>query len=132
MGKALIVKGEYGDMTPFCQDDGDEKNFGTMNPVPKIVNELKRLGLHPKGQEAMYNGKNGRMLESLVFGGPIFYHRLKHLVSDKIHARAYGNVQMMCLQPVDGRSRDGGLKIGENISPSGLIIIISLLVYRNS
>jgi DNA-directed RNA polymerase II subunit RPB2 len=64
-------------------------------------------------QETLYNGMTGKKMECQIYMGPVYYQRLKHLVSDKIHSRSRGANNMLTRQPVEGRVRDGGLRFGE-------------------
>lgn len=61
----------------------------------------------------MFNPYSGKTLENLIFIGPIFYQRLRHMVDDKMYARARGTVVAITRQPTHGRSRGGGLRFGE-------------------
>ena len=72
-----------------------------------------KCGMHSSGTEVMYSGKTGDQLKASLFIGPTYYYRLKHLVEDKVHSRATGPYQLLTRQPAEGRSRDGGLRIGE-------------------
>lgn len=105
MGKSSCYSGEYGDATPFGENSVDI--------APKICEELKKWGFQGNGREVLFNGMTGERIEAEIYMGPTFYQRLKHMVGDKIHARARGNVTMLTRQPLEGRSRDGGLRFGE-------------------
>ncbi|KAI0155403.1 DNA-dependent RNA polymerase II beta subunit [Hypoxylon sp. FL1284] len=102
LSKVSTLKGMEGDATPF-----------TDVTVDSVSNLLREHGYHSRGFEVMYHGHTGRKLRSQVFFGPTYYQRLRHMVDDKIHARARGPVQIMTRQPVEGRARDGGLRFGE-------------------
>ena len=67
----------------------------------------------------MYNGLTGDQIETAIFIGPVFYQRLKHMVSDKQHSRSIGPMVNLTRQPAEGRSRDGGFRIGENVGEKG-------------
>ena len=102
LGKVLLQLGLFGDGT----------SFGDLN-VKTIIKKLHSMGYESKGNELMYNGMTGEQIETSVFIGPVFYQRLKHMVNDKQHSRDVGPMVNLTRQPPEGRSRDGGLRIGE-------------------
>ena len=61
----------------------------------------------------MFNPYTGKPLSNLIFVGPIFYQRLRHMVEDKMYARARGVIVALTRQPTHGRNRGGGLRFGE-------------------
>jgi DNA-directed RNA polymerase subunit B len=101
-GKASAAVGKQLAGTPF-----------THTPVEEIRKVLLNYGFMPSGNEVMYNGLTGEPLEVEVFVGIVYYQRLHHMVKDKIHARARGQVQLLTRQPTEGRARGGGLRFGE-------------------
>ena len=102
LSKVATLSGQEGDATPF-----------TELTVEAVSSILRGLGYQSRGLEVMYNGHTGRKLQAQVYLGPTYYQRLKHMVDDKIHSRARGPVQILTRQPVEGRSRGGGLRFGE-------------------
>lgn len=101
-GKVCCEKGTLGDGTPYSH-----------LKVGNLRDQLLELGMHPYGNEVLYNGQTGEMMEAEIFMGPTFYQRLKHMVIDKKHSRARGPIVSLTRQPCEGRSRDGGLRVGE-------------------
>ena len=101
-GKAGVLEGkqEYG--TAF----GGSK-------VEEMGAALVRHGFSYSGKDSVTSGITGECLPAYVFFGPIYYQKLKHMVQDKMHARATGPRAILTRQPTEGRSRAGGLRLGE-------------------
>jgi DNA-directed RNA polymerase subunit A' len=101
-GKVAAIYGRYIDAPAF--NPTNEKELREV---------LKKLGFEESGKEVMYDGKTGRKFEAKIFIGCSFYMKLDHLVSNKIQSRARGPVTLLTRQPTEGRSKEGGLRLGE-------------------
>ena len=84
-----------------------------VEPEAMLRKELLSLGFRENGVETMYNGTTGEQLEAKIYIGNIYYMKLRHMVANKIHARARGPIQLLTRQPTEGRAKEGGLRLGE-------------------
>jgi DNA-directed RNA polymerase II subunit RPB2 len=100
--KLCVKTGNTFDATAF-----QHLNFGD------LFRSMQRCGLYKFGDEVMYDGKSGKQMETEIFIGPTYYHRLKHMVADKQNVRRTGKMLGLTKQPVQGRAAGGGLKLGE-------------------
>ena len=100
--KIGAIEGHFVDGTPYCDYD-----------IRKLPEKLEKLGFNKYGNEVLYCGMTGKKMEAEIFMGPTYQVRLKHMTADKYHSRSRGPRQALTRQPLEGRSRDGGLKIGK-------------------
>ncbi len=101
-GKVGSLGGRYIDGTSFESEQHVD-----------LRKELATLGFREDGTETFFNGRSGEMMQAQIFVGDIYYLKLKHMVANKIHARARGPIQLLTRQPTEGRAKEGGLRLGE-------------------
>jgi len=113
MGKTAALKGISIDGSPFNQ----------MNPndIGDIL--ANECGFERNGKEILYNGKTGEQIETAIFIGPTYYHRLKHMVQDKLH----------CLSPDHEVLTRNGWKAIDKVEMSDEIasLVEDQLVYQS-
>ncbi|BDD77237.1 RNA polymerase beta subunit (chloroplast) [Marchantia polymorpha subsp. ruderalis] len=65
------------------------------------------------GKSRLIDGRTGEIFEQPITIGKAYMLKLIHQVDDKIHARSSGPYALVTQQPLRGRSRRGGQRVGE-------------------
>jgi DNA-directed RNA polymerase I subunit RPA2 len=105
-GKSGSLHGLAQDSTPFTfsEENTAGDHFGQ---------QLLQAGYNFYGNEPMYSGITGREFAADIYIGVVYYQRLRHMVSDKFQVRTTGPVNALHGQPIKGRSKGGGIRVGE-------------------
>ncbi|KAL6977160.1 DNA-directed RNA polymerase I subunit RPA2 [Sarracenia purpurea var. burkii] len=135
--KGGCLKGKFMDATPFSSsvkkasgeseskskvsesiskvsESESEKSKSESNSlIGELGSMLASCGFNYHGLEVLYSGVYGTELTCEIFIGPVYYQRLRHMVSDKYQVRSTGTVDQLTRQPIKGRKRGGGIRFGE-------------------
>lgn len=107
-GKSGALHGLAQDSTPFrFKDKAGE------TAIEYFGHQLKRAGYNYYGNEPMYSGITGEELAADIYIGVVYYQRLRHMVNDKFQVRTTGPVTPLTGQPIKGRQKGGGIRVGE-------------------
>lgn len=105
-GKAGALHGIAQDSTPWQFNESD-------TPADFFGEQLLKAGYNYHGNEPMYSGVTGEELRADIYIGCVYYQRLRHMVNDKFQVRSTGPINSLTMQPVKGRKRSGGIRVGE-------------------
>ncbi|RVW36415.1 DNA-directed RNA polymerase I subunit 2 [Vitis vinifera] len=132
------LHGKFVDATPFSDSlrkANGEAGSESSSLVDELGSMLTSYGFNYHGVEVLYSGFYGTELTCEIFIGPVYYQRLRHMVSDKfqvtfpiynygvsddlillavvMQVRSTGTVDQVTRQPIKGRKRGGGIRFGE-------------------
>jgi DNA-directed RNA polymerase I subunit RPA2 len=94
------------DSTPFKFDENN-------TAVDYFGQQLMKAGYNYYGNEPMYSGITGGELAADIYIGVVYYQRLRHMVNDKYQVRTTGPINTTTGQPIKGRKKGGGIRVGE-------------------
>jgi DNA-directed RNA polymerase subunit beta len=102
---------------PFDEMHGDEVSRGFVyQQLYKARCATKQKWLfqpESPGKSILFDGRTGYPFDQPVTVGYPYILKLVHLVDDKIHARSTGPYSLVTQQPLGGRSKHGGQRLGE-------------------
>ncbi len=86
--------------------------FGNLSEK-EMIEMLKKADLPISGKARLFNGKTGQPYDQKAVVGVAYIMKLIHMVQDKVHARSTGPYSLVTQQPLGGKARMGGQRLGE-------------------
>jgi DNA-directed RNA polymerase subunit beta len=117
LGLAAKYLGSHFKIAPFDEIYGPQASrsltyFKLYEARQKSLNKWLFHPQHP-GKVKIFDGRSGDSFDQPVTVGFAYMLKLVHLVDDKIHARSTGPYSLVTQQPLRGRSKFGGQRVGE-------------------
>ncbi len=117
LGLAGRFLGEHYKIPPFDESYGPDASRSFV--LSKLYEARKKTGLkwlfdpnHP-GKIRLFDGRNSECFDQTVTVGIAYVLKLVHMVDDKMHMRSTGPYSLVTQQPLRGRSKQGGQRLGE-------------------
>jgi len=79
----------------------------------EIGDELERAGISKTFKTQLYDGRTGEAYDQESVVGINYILKLVHMVDDKVHSRSTGPYSLVTQQPLGGKARMGGQRLGE-------------------
>jgi len=117
--KYSTLAGKYTDVSPFGKVD-----------IKEVEEVLLKNGYRKDGKEVLYHPWTGEPLKASIFIGPNYYYRNYKVVSESLQFRGRGKVTLLTRQPVEGKARGGGLRVGEMEKDTFVAHGASMTVYE--
>ena len=117
LGLAGKQLGQQFKIIPFDEIYGPEASRSLV--YSKLFEARKKTGqkwlFDPNfaGKTKLFDGRTGESFDQAVTVGQAYMLKLVHLVDEKIHARSTGPYSLVTQQPLRGRSKHGGQRLGE-------------------
>lgn len=117
LGLAGLYLGQRYKIIPFDEIYGADASRSFV--FSKLYEARTKTGykwlFNPKvpGKMRLYDGRTGEPFHQAVTVGVAYIVKLVHMVDDKINARSTGPYSLVNQQPLRGRSRQGGQRVGE-------------------
>ena len=104
-------------LLPFDEMYGKDASRGLV--YKKLYEASRRTGYdwlfdpNSPGKTHLFDGRTGEPFHQPVLVGYSYMFKLIHLVDEKMHARSTGPYSLVTQQPLGGRSKHGGQRLGE-------------------